>query len=434
MAKLEVLFGVERAGPALREFALLVGHSELVKSLDKVASAVDRRRVVSDALHKRYAIPIGLRRAYQYMKSTGRSPSPLKDPRLYVACTFAIAAVGIAALLSSSARARLVGMLRDSLSLQGDARRLQHEFSVAAHFSQHEWDLTFVDLEGLGNFDYVFRRGTEELEVECKTISGDKGNPIHMLDAINLMEVLGQPLLNGLGDGLWTVDITFEVGVKPRNPQDQAVLAQSFLARALQGPGQLDFSGGLAIIRREPMPVVSDSRELHDLAVRRVSQLQEERYGYVCAFYTMRRLVIVSLSSLQPSKMVQGTYHEVKKACEQLSGTRAGVIWTHFVDISDDEMRQLGDSAAPTGLDAVSSRIFKGETRRHVSMLGYSAEPVVRERVQTGPNTRINTYMQQGLLKTHKNLRAMFPIGDNTMSPIRVPGLTRPGFSGDGSN
>ena len=57
-----------------------------------------------------------------------------------VACTFAMAAVSIAALLSDGARARLSGMLRDSLSLQGDARRLQHEFSVAAHFSQHGWD------------------------------------------------------------------------------------------------------------------------------------------------------------------------------------------------------------------------------------------------------------------------------------------------------
>ena len=53
------------------------------------------------------------------------------------------------------------------------------------------------------------------MDVECKTISADKGNAIHLLDAMNFLEVVGPPLLKGLGEALWTVDITFDVGARP---------------------------------------------------------------------------------------------------------------------------------------------------------------------------------------------------------------------------
>jgi len=265
MVKLNVDFRVGDARQALTEFALLVGYSDMKRSLDKVHNETRRRRAMSIGLLNRYAIPLGLHRAYQYVRSTGRAKSPLMDPYTFAACTFAIAAVSVSRCLSEDANTRLSGMVRQGLSLQGDARRLQHEFAVAAHFAKNGWDITFVDLEGQGQFDYLVSNGKLEMDVECKTISADKGNAIHMFDSLNFMDNVCDPLLDVFEDGWWTVDLTFDVGL-PKNRPDQLALARQLAQCMKDERTVLDFQGGSATLQFQPMPQLSDDKELEAFA------------------------------------------------------------------------------------------------------------------------------------------------------------------------
>lgn len=366
MVKLNVDFRVEDARRALTEFAVLVGYSEMRRAIDKVHDEMNRRKATSIGLFDMYAIPLGLRRAYEYVRSTGRAKGPVIDPYTFAACTFANAAVSISRVLSPRARDRMVGMVRKSLTLQNDARELQHEFTVAAHFSHNGWDVTFVGLEGLGQFDYLVRKDGHEAEVECKAISADKGNAIHMLDALNFMDRTCEPLLSVFEEGWWTVDITFDVGL-PRNPEHQIALAR-LLARSMRaGNSSCVFDGGSAALKCQPMPQLTSNQELQTFANETMAALQARLNGHAEAVCNRKRMLALATSSKRPSRVVDYSYRLIKGACEQLSGNRAGFVWTHFTGVSDKEMRMLAESKEATALEVFANRIFSEKNRSHVT-------------------------------------------------------------------
>ena len=52
------------------------------------------------------------------------------------------------------------------------------ELDLAIHFFNRAFDLTFVDLEGRGNYDLLVTKGALEMEIECKRKSIDAGRKI----------------------------------------------------------------------------------------------------------------------------------------------------------------------------------------------------------------------------------------------------------------
>lgn len=412
MPKLAVDRSVDEAPSILRRLRMLVGHSELKRLLDGVHASVSRRRVASQRLANLYAIPLGLRRAFDYERSTGRSLNPTKDPGAYAACTFALAAVSLADVLSEKGKARLSGMLRHALSVDGDARRLDHELGAAAHFTLNGWDVTPIDMESAGVFDYVVSRDDVGADVECKAVNGDKGNPIHMIDAMNFMEFVGPRLSRRLSNALWTIDLVFDDGL-PRDPQGQTSLVETVLSAIDAGATRHDFPGGSVALRREPMPALRGKEELDALALRREYELQERLNGHACCIYDRDQVIALGTSSLRPSRVVEYTGDEIKKGCEQLTKGCAGFVWTHFMDITDAEMRALAESATESGLDAISKRMFKQDSRLHVSVLGYSGEPSVRKLVDAQPGKLRTSYMKRGLLKVHRSNRTTFPLPED---------------------
>jgi hypothetical protein len=53
------------------------------------------------------------------------------------------------------------------------------EISIASHFMSKGWDVEFVDYSGAARFDLLALRRMIEIEVECKSTSGDTGRKIH---------------------------------------------------------------------------------------------------------------------------------------------------------------------------------------------------------------------------------------------------------------
>lgn len=90
-------------------------------------------------------------------------------------------------------------------------------------------------------------------------------------------------------------------------------------------------------------------------------------------------------------------------------------MWTHFTGISDREMRILVESEAETALHAFSTRIFSEEGRRHVSVLGYTGEGIVRRRATASGQTVTS---QQGILRAHHNKQATYPLEGRSFPAI----------------
>lgn len=246
--------------------------------------------------------------------------------------------------------------------------------------------------------------------MECKTISGDKGSAIHRMDALNFMENIHEPLLEVAKVGCWTVDLTFRDGL-PKNRPDQIALAERIAG--YMRAGQAYQSNELSIeVSHSDMPLTTVDDDLMAFVGGVTSQLQERLNGHAGSVFNKKHLLALCVSSTRATRIVEYGYADIKKGCEQLSRQRAGCVWTHFVDIADNEMRELASHKTSTALDAFSTRIFKNDKRRHVSALSYSGEGAVQKTVQRLPGVINSSYSKQGALPTHYNLNAQFPISN----------------------
>lgn len=411
MAKLNAHFHEKDVGRIISEFQEFLGRDPLLRAVDRVYTEIKRRNIISEALLRRYAIPLGLRKAVTYRQNTGRNPNPLSSPELYSACTFAASIVELAKALSEKGRNRLLGMVRDGLTLDGDARRLQHELTATAHFSLRGWDIESIDLEERGNFDFVIRKDGVEVDVECKTVSGDIGNAIHQVEALNFMETVYRPLFECVNIGCLIVDLTFP-GRLPRNEREQLALAEQIVRNARERDQVSLPDGCLVTISHEELPAIMSRGNMHSYVVNTIARVQSRLNGHVGAVYNSRRVLVLGVSSLQESKVIISTYESVKKGCEQLSKNRPGHVWTHFLDLTNSEMQMLSSAEAPTGIDYISARIFRSDQRRHVSTLSYSAEGELQPAGVLIPSVGGKAFGKQGILPTHHNQNALFPLVD----------------------
>jgi hypothetical protein len=91
--------------------------------------------------------------------------------------------------MSDIAADRLRKMILDNLKPDRDMRQIEQEFRGYVHLRQKFENVSFADLEGAGKFDLLCMSGTHEVEVECKTVSEDMGNPIKNEMVVNLSQL-----------------------------------------------------------------------------------------------------------------------------------------------------------------------------------------------------------------------------------------------------
>jgi hypothetical protein len=100
-------------------------------------------------------------------------------PRDYGLFSFMAPVVSLHERLTSAGKRRVEGALRGGLNTHDGLRSLKSEIETATHLVRRGFDVTPNDIEQGGGFDFLVARDGIELEVECKTASGDLGRQVH---------------------------------------------------------------------------------------------------------------------------------------------------------------------------------------------------------------------------------------------------------------
>jgi len=145
---------------------------------------------------EKYSTERMLSRVLNYRRSTGRYPSigGTGGREVFKLYAFASALTRIYTNLSSTAQTRLRGAVRDGLNRESGLAPVALEMSVATHVSNAGFDVDFVDLENQQRFDFLARKEGIELEVDCKTASGDVGRQVHRRRALELFYLIQSAL------------------------------------------------------------------------------------------------------------------------------------------------------------------------------------------------------------------------------------------------
>jgi hypothetical protein len=348
-----------------------------------IGAAVDKRvagfeqqertnPLLTSHFRNNFPLEFALAKVRKYRKSTGRLPKGDEYHALY---SFLIPTHRIHGALPTEIKTPFEGRLRDAVNGVNGARPFAYEISIATHLMQKGWDVEFVDYSGAARFDLLARRGSVEIEVECKTTSGDTGRKIHRQEVNRLSDLLlpiTQQVAREPGCHRILITIPDRLG---KSTQELSGIA-SVVASAAQQKGSA--SSELARVDytfdgldRWPEPGDPDLLPFFEqrFGVRNANLLFQGKRDFC--------VTAVMIRSAKADSVVDTISAQAKEAADQCSGTRPALIALHLIDeINSSDLQAM--LKTPNELHAIMHAVLKGGTRQHVDSVAFTVPQVTR--------------------------------------------------------
>jgi hypothetical protein len=320
-----------------------------------------------------FALEFALARVRKYRRSTGRLPKGDENTYLY---GFLVPAHRIHAALPPEVRTPFEGRLRGAVNGDYGARPFAYEISIATHLMHKGWDVEFMDYSGAARFDLLARQGTVEIEVECKSISGDTGRKIHRQEVNRLADLL-LPTTERLADmaGCHRILVTIPDRLGKSNEALSGIA--SVVASAAQQKGSA--SNELAHVEYTFDETAAWPQPGRDPEVK---SFFEQRFGIPNANLLFHgranfSVVAVMIRSVKADGVVKAIADAAKDAANQCSGTRPALLALHLIDeISRPELQTM--LTTPNGLHAVTHAVFRDGKRHHVDSIAFTVPQSIR--------------------------------------------------------
>ena len=341
-------------------------------------------------------------------RNTGRLPKGDEYTYLY---SFLVPAHRIHAALPPEVRTPFEGRLRDAVNGAYGARPFAYEISIATHLMHKGWDVEFMDYSGAARFDLLARQGTVEIEVECKSTSGDTGRKIHRQEVNRLADLL-LPTTERLADiaGCHRILVTIPDRLGKSNEAISGIA--SVVASVAQQEGSA--SNELAHVEYTFDDIATWPQPWRDP---KAKSFFEQRFGIPNANLLFHgranfSVVAVMIRSAKADRVVEAIANAAKEAADQCSGTRPALLALYLIDeISRPELQAM--LTTPNGLHAVTHAVFRGRKRQHVDSIAFTVPQSIRP---DGTGAK----RLSGDVVVLNNPQPLFP-GDEIRSVFRSP-------------
>jgi hypothetical protein len=313
---------------------------------------------------------------YEYYLA--RHKVPQLDPLGYELFSFLALLVGVYQRLSPKGQTRLAGSVRDGLRNTSGLVPVEIELRVAAHLMQSGFDVDFTDLEGRQRFDLLATKSGLEIEIDCKSVSGDIGRSIH---ARRFREFAGHLLpsvreLTQKGGG-FLVHITIP-GNLQGNIQSLADQANAVITDALSRAPPIEAAqalGKVCIRTFDLTPSPFDQQTIvteADLSAFLINSLGiRENLNSVTHYVSGSGAVIVVMQSERPDRVIDGIYRQLKdSAGRQFSGERPAVLCVRLREINASQLVNLANGKT-NGLAMIATRLLRADNRSHLAGISY---------------------------------------------------------------
>jgi hypothetical protein len=332
-----------------------------------------RNPLLANHFHEHFALEFALAKARKYRRNTGRAADSKKFFPLF---SFVISAYRIHQALPDEARIPFEGRLRTALNGTHGIRPFAYEITLATHLMSKGWDIEFVDYCGSARFDFLARRGEVEIEIECKSTSGDTGRKIHRQELARLADLIlptTQALVETPGCHLILVTLPDRLGKSTNELSDIASAVAAAANQKSSVSGQ--FARGDYI--RCDLTSWPDPRR--DASAR---EFFERQFGFqnTNLFFHVSpnsSIVAVMIRSAKADSVTHAIAEQAKQAAEQCSGTRPALIALNLIDpISRSELEVMLRTA--NGLHAIAGAVFTGDKRLHVDSIAFTVPQVLK--------------------------------------------------------
>jgi len=378
-----------------RRFSKIVGDIHWKKCVSQCKDAIKGNGFLREYMEQEYDIAYQLTHLGDLIDRYGTIPiGQFEQRRLYPAASFAAQTLSLMEAATRVEAEKLRRRIHGALKNPDDMRGLRLELGAATHFALRGKQISWPETTGEGPFDILVSDPHHaSLEVECKSISDDKGRKIHkkdVLDFLNLLKPYLKPTTVGLMTGL-SVVLTLP-GRLPTTYQ-----ARLALAKAL---GQAVFSGNSCTLSDGSTVRINDFdvSRLGDVPRHRHPEELRQAIDGVTGTDNRQAVVIgtsrggalaIAIQSAQDDILLKAVFDTLSDAASrQLTKTRAGLLYTGFEGLDGEQLISIAlqdqePSQPPTGLRLAVNRFLSSTSRDHVVGVGFFSRTALRP-VQDG--------------------------------------------------
>ena len=386
-----------------KEFSTTIGEQHWKKRVRKCEDAIKGNPLLDDVLRDENRTAFQLNALSEILAANLWPTFPNETVQeLYPAATFMAQTLSLAESLDKDQRVRFIRRIHGAFKNPEDMRALDLELAVATHFTRAglavEWQESG---EGKG-FDLLIDSGSGiKFEVECKSISNDKGKKIHQHEARDFFRLVDLALKKSkfTHEGGMSVVLTVQDRL-PTAYKDRLELADS-VSRAMRAKSSVRYPEGIKICIKEFNP-----SQLQALWIRGKEQgraLVDEITGAPNCNSLIRqssngdRVTIQTIQSSQDDSFVQAVFDTMKDAANgQFSKQRAAILMIELFGIDHAQMHKLEEldrTDTPTSLRVLATQFLNSEARKHVAQVYFSSRQSFSQRSDASFTSNATTYV-----------------------------------------
>lgn len=369
-------------------FERLVGKRRWQRRARSIRDEIRGNRYLEEFLLRENRIVIALDTYSAHKERYGNLPGiQILDPREYEAVSFVTQCLTFIDSVEPPEADRFLGRVQGSFENPDDSRALAFELAMATHLGRSGAAI-HLPRDG-GTYDWFCERKELPFEVECKSMSPDKGRPIHLRGGLAVFHLvtkeLGKILDRLIGGLLLRIRVP---GRLPSAHSDQKRIATLAKEAVLSAH---DSTSPLASVSQQHFVAtdvpMSDRNALRRFLHGRFAIDNQQ----AIAIQRGRGVLVMVVESDMPDDVLGETMEALRKAArEQLTGTAAGLLCAKLEGLTADELTELGTvkGGHPSALQVRVNQLMSSSSLNHVVRVVFLADGDVT-RTATGACSRV---------------------------------------------
>lgn len=374
------------------QFRELIDEPHWLKRTNAIKAEVRGNRFLKEHLLKENEMAFALATCTHLVRRYGTIPSNSNEIRpLYPAISFAAQVLSIVGSSSHEQARRFVRRIQGAFRNPDDMRAIRLEMTAATHFVRRGFAVSWPEMEGAGTFDLLVNDiGSDGLEVECKSISYDKGRKIHRRDALEFFHYLKpqiEPAIRNLRSGLavvLTVPERLPAGVHEKRELARCV------SRGILAPQCTSLEDG-SVVRIAAFDVTA----LGERDPKGRPVFTRETINSITTTHNREAMVVggnnggvivLVIQSLKDDTLLHYVFDTVSQSAKkQVSKKRPAMFLIGLDGIDADSLldvakQDFDPSQPPTQLRKAVSKFLAGSERDHIIGVGFLSSSVLTPR------------------------------------------------------
>lgn len=368
-------------------FAKTIGDTNWKNRVAIIKQEIRGNLFLEEHLKQENTIAMQLERIRMLFEKYGGIPSAeINNHDNYSAASFATQILSILDTSSMALAEQFRSRVRGAFRNPNDMRALRLELSAATHFARRGRKVRWPELAKVGSVDlYIEDVGPNGLEIECKSISEDKGRKVPKREVLDFYGLLWPNLLSirkGLRVGLSAV-LTVPARL-PTSHKARQELAKQFARHILTAQnttledrtqiriGEFDLS------RLPPLPSASTTPHEIRAAIDDVTSTRNRQTMFIGT--EAGGALALTVQSADDDSMMKTVFNTLSdSAGRQFSGSRGGMFFTGFQGLDGKQLLSIAEQdnepgQAPTALRLAVSKFLSSSSREHIVGVGFISE------------------------------------------------------------